>query len=176
MITKEEEKLIYDLILNKLDEEQFYEFYPIDLKKDKEYFWNELNYSIVKNDPEKIEICFDIIEYLYDDELSEVKLQTLYKKAILVKCSYHLIERLVDSLEKTPSTIKYFVHVLNQNYLEDQSKENTETFMVPIWNKCLWALFKINTDETRKIISEYESSQFADINDTVNTLILKLIK
>ncbi|WP_264530147.1 hypothetical protein [Flavobacterium sp. N502540] len=176
MITKEEEKLIYDLILNKLDEEQFYQAYPIDLEKNKEYFWNELNNSITENDSEKTEMYFDIIEYLYDDELSEIKLTALYKKAILKNFSYHLIERLVDSLEKTPSAIKYFVHVLTQNYLENQSKENTETFMVPIWNKCLWALSKIDTDETRKIISEYKSSEYTDINDTVNKLKSKMIK
>ncbi|WP_281322085.1 hypothetical protein [Flavobacterium aestivum] len=176
MITKEEEKLIYDLILNKLDEEHFFKSYPIDLKKNKEYFWDELNDSITKNDSEKIEICFDIIEYLYDDELSEIKLQSLYQKAILLKCSYHLIERLVDSLEKTPFTINYFKHVLNQNYLENQSEENIETFMVPIWNKCLWALSKIDTDETRKIIFEYKSSQYEDINKTVNKLKSKMTK
>jgi hypothetical protein len=174
MITEKEEKLIYDLILNRIDEEQFYKSYPIDLEKNKEYFWDELNRSIAKNDCEKIEISFDIIEYLYDDQKDEIKLQSFYEKAILTNCSYHLIERVVDSLEKTPSTIKYFIHVLNQNYLEDQSRENTETFMIPIWNKCLWNLFEIGTDEAKKIILEYRNSTYEDIRNTTEKLISKI--
>ena len=51
-------------------------------------------------------------------------------------------------------------------YYEDQEEE--ETFMVPIWSKCIWELASIGTPTAIKCVKELRNSPYEYIRNTVN--------
>jgi len=50
-------------------------------------------------------------------------------------------------------------------YYEDQEEE--ETFMVPIWSKCIWELASIGTPTAINCVKELRNSPYEYIRNTV---------
>lgn len=175
MVSKEE-SLIYNLLTNKINLDSFYKEYPVNLNENKDYFYRKLLESINLKDLDKIEEYLDIEEYLHDDEYIKNKLDRIYKELITKDwISYSFLERLLDSIEISVKNKKYFSEILNINKFDKNDTDNIETFMVPIWKKCLWDLYKIGIDnETLNIIEKYLDSPYEDLNNTAKTLIQKI--
>ncbi|WP_430876366.1 hypothetical protein [Gilliamella sp. G0441] len=147
MVSKEE-SLIYNLLTNKIDLNSFYKEYPVNLNENRDYFYRKLLESINLKDLDKIEVYLDIEEYLHDDEYIKNKLDRIYKELITKDwISYSFLERLLNSIEISVKNKKYFSEILNINKFDKNDTNNIETFMVPIWKKCLWDLYKIGIDK-----------------------------
>ena len=175
MITAEEQQLIYNLLTNKIDLDKFYSEYPIDLRESIDYFYLNLLDSIARENVEQVEVSLDIIEYLYDEEYINKNIDKVYKQLIdKIWVPYYLLERILDSLEVCKGNIKYYLKIFNINKFEEQDTENIETFMVPIWKKCLWNLYKVGiNNEILGILKQYFDSPYEELNNTAKTLIQK---
>lgn len=175
MITAEEQQLIYNLLTNKIDLDKFYSEYPIDLRESIDYFYLNLLDSIARENVEQVEVSLDIIEYLYDEEYINKNIDKVYKQLIdKIWVPYYLLERILDSLEVCKGNIKYYLKILHINKFEEQDTENIETFMVPIWKKCLWNLYKVGiNNEILDILKQYFDSPYEELKNTAKTLIQK---
>lgn len=166
MLTEKEINLIDDLMLNEISESEFYNNYPINLREDKEYFLNQMHKSIQEKKSESLSSSLDAMALL--EEYKTIDHQEIYKKLILQNW-HNLHEELVDSIEKKSSNEDLFYHVLNQVY--EYHKGSVEDFMVPIWNKCLWSLYKIGNEKAINYIKEFSNSEYKYLRGTAKDLL-----
>ncbi|OCG56586.1 hypothetical protein A9G36_02870 [Gilliamella sp. Choc6-1] len=177
IMKSKEESLIYNLLTNKIDLDTFYNEYPVNLKENKNYFYEKLLISIEKQDLNKIEEYLDIEEYLNDNEYIKNNLDKIYKQLIIKDwIPSYFLERLLDSLELNTENRKYFIRILGINNFDKNDTNDIETFIVPIWKKCLWNLYKTGSnDETLNILKRYLESPYEDLSNTAKILIQKII-
>ncbi|MDR0229988.1 MAG: hypothetical protein LBI72_13155 [Flavobacteriaceae bacterium] len=174
-MTPKEESLIYDLLTNKIDLDTFYNNYPINFKENVDYFYKKLLDSIDNKTPELLEVFLDIEEFLHDDKYIKNNLTEIYKRLIISDwIPSHLLERFLDSLCIVKENRECYLEILNINKFDKRDVDNIETFMVPIWKKCLWNLYKTGANkETLDILNRYLDSPYEDLKDTAKILIQK---
>lgn len=160
----EDEKLTLDLLSNEIDKSTFYANFSIDLsnnsfKKMLEDTCNskdgrQLMYLII------LLYCLDLNISHYDDYLPIIK-------QIVNEDWHEEHEQLVDFLAEkiNEENIPIFYNVLHTTY--SYNKDEEEDFMVPIWNKCIWALGKTGTPKAVECIKEFRNSPYEWVRKTV---------
>ncbi|MGG5507680.1 MULTISPECIES: hypothetical protein [unclassified Myroides] len=110
---------------------------------------------------------------MHDDKYIKNNLNKIYKQLITadwIPC--HLLERFLDSLDIVKENREYYLEILNINKFYKRDIDNIETFMVPIWKKSLWNLYKTGANnETLDILNRYLDSPYEDLKDTAKILI-----
>lgn len=169
MMNETELKLLEQLAFGEITEEQFLKDYPVNLEQDKKHLISLINTATKEKDGENLDLLLEVIASLeiYED----FDFQSKYRD--LIKENWHRMhEELVDSLDKTEINEDCFIHVLNQTY--DYHADGVEDFMVPIWSKCLWALYKIGTKKGLKEIQKFSTSKYDYLKSTVDNLLSKV--
>lgn len=167
MISEGDEKIIYDFIFDKIDENEFYRNFSVNLKENPDYFKNEWLEAIKSKNGNQIEIILDI-EGCFDDR-NYKDFYIPYIRLIIEEKWHHLHEKFIDILRETPDVrnVDIYGGVLHTVY--EYYKDEEELFMVPIWNKCIWALGKIGTPKAVKCIKEFRNSPYEWLRKTVET-------
>lgn len=161
--------LLEQFAYHELNEAHFLEAYPIKPDEAKSYFSKKLSEAIKCKDHDALELLLDSLEKL--DLFADFDFQSLYRELIDYKW-HRLHENLVDSLEASIENENYFLHVLHQTY--SYHEDGVEDFMVPIWSKCLWKLYKIDSAQSVETIRQYLTSQYNYLNETAKHLLAKI--
>jgi hypothetical protein len=149
--------------------EIFLNSYPINLTQEKSYLTNLINATTKEKDGENLDLLLDAIAAL--ELYNDFDYQSAYRK--LIKENWHRMhENLVDSLDKTTFNEDCFIHVLNQTY--DYYADGVEDFMVPIWSKCLWSLYRIGSQKGSDVIQQFSNSEYDYLKNTANALLFKI--
>lgn len=169
MINENELELLEEFAFGDLEEQDFLFQYPIDLGANQGYLIDLMNAASERKDGENVDLLLEVIAML--DMYEDFDFQAKYRQ--LIREDWHRMhESLVDSLDKTSLNEDSFVYVLNKTF--EYYTDGVEDFMVPIWNKCLWSLFRIKSDKGIGIIEQFVDSDYEDLSDTARKLVSKL--
>lgn len=170
MINKKDDSVIADLASRKIDINEFYKRFSIDLSANPYYFRDEWKKALQAKDEETLQNVLFIECWLYDNKYNHWRPDGYYLPDIrkLIKAEWHkqheeLIDILMAFNDKKDQSI--YIDVLHTTF--DYYKGAEETFMVPIWVKCIWKLAQIGTPEAIKSIKELKNSPYKHIKDTV---------
>ena len=169
MMSEKEIELLEQFAYGELDKENFLADYPIDLIKNRLYLVELINTATNEKDGENVDMLLDVIASL--EMYEDFDFQGKYRE--LIKENWHTMhESLVDSLDATVINEESFIYVLNQVF--QYHTDGVEDFMVPIWNKCLWNLYRIRSEKSIEVISQFIDSDFQGVRETVQKLLSKL--
>lgn len=169
MINESELSLLEDFAYGELEEQEFLNGYPVDIKGNKDYLIGLVLFAKKEKDGDNLELLLDVIAMLemYEDFDS----QSMYRE--LIRENWHRMhESLVDSLDKELPNEDTFIYVLGE--ILDYHADGIEDFMVPIWNKCLWSLLKIRSVKGIEVIKRFVDSDYEDLRETARKLVSKL--
>ena len=170
VILKENEvRLLEQFAYAELGKEDFLRQYPIDLVNNRAYLVDLIVTTTKERDAENLETLPDVTALLgiYDD----FDFQKKYRE--LIKEDWHRMhENLVDCLDPTIFNEESFIYVLSQIF--PYHAHGVEDFMVPIWSKCLWQIYRIKSERGIKVISKYVNSDFQYLRETAKKLLSKL--
>ena len=173
MISKKDDKVIIDLATGKITLNEFYERFSIDLSVNPHFFRDEWKIDIQAKDEETIQNVLYMECYLYCDKYGPWRPNDYYIEDIrrLMKEYWHKQhEELLDILiavhdDKRDESI--YIDILHTTFPYYEDKEAEETFMVPIWTKCIWKLASIGTLTAIKSVKELSNSPYEYIRNTV---------
>ncbi|MEN7547395.1 hypothetical protein AAG747_05730 [Rapidithrix thailandica] len=169
MVSEIEMALLEQFAFGEIGEQDFIESYPVNLLNNKNYLINLIEVMIKNKDADNLSLLLDVIASL--SLYKDYDIQSVYRK--LIKVNWHQMhEELVDSLDKSAVNEDYFIYVLNSLY--DYHKDGVEDFMVPIWSKCLWSLYKIKTRKSIDMIKQYVNSEYEYLRETSKKNLSKL--
>ena len=173
MISNEDDRVITDLAAGKITLDEFYKRFSIDLLSNPHSLREMWKMAIQEKDKETMQNVLYVECYLYCDKYGPWRPDDYYIEDIrrLMKEYWHeQHEELLDILIAVRDDKKderLYIDVLHTTfpYYEDQEAE--ETFMVPIWTKCIWKLASIGTPPAIKSVKELKNSPYEYIRNTV---------
>lgn len=164
MLTEKDKTLILDLLSERIDKDTFYANASIDLNENSIKQLLEDTYN--RKDGEMLMYVILVLYLLELDILYYDTYLPIVKK--LIEEDWHqqheqLVEYLTEKVDMENTFI--FCKILHTVY--DYYKGEEEDFMVPIWNKCIWALGKIGTPKAVECIKEFRNSPYEWVRKTV---------
>ncbi|CAA0170612.1 hypothetical protein ACE1MK_06415 [Tenacibaculum maritimum] len=170
-VTNKEIDLMIEFILGDITEQEFLKNYPINLQEDKTYLLNLIKEKIKKKDANNLSIVLDTIALL--NMYKDYDRQLFYKK--IIKEEWHEMHRdLINLLDKIEENEEYFIEPLSRVY--SYYKGGIENLMNPIWNTCLWSLYKIRTKRAMHVIEAHCNSKYEYIKKTSNKIMEESIE
>ena len=173
MISKDDYKVIADLAAKRITLEEFYKRFSIDLLSNPHFLRDKWRMAIQEKDEETMQDALYVECRLYDYKHDSWRPDDYYIEDIrrLIKEYWHqqheeFLDILIDvGDDKRDESI--YIDILHTTfpYYEDQEEE--ETFMVPIWAKCIWKLASIGTPRAIKCVKELRNSPYEYIRNTV---------
>lgn len=163
-----EKQMILDLSLDEISQEEFYDKYPVKLLDNQSYFVNILEEALLKKNSEDVEFVLMIAGYI-----DSIKVYLPVLRKLILENWHNQHEIIVDILSGVldKSDAKYFYHVLKSEY---DYIEDVEDFLVPIWIKCLWALYKIGSEKAFDYLKQFQDSEYEDIKNTATELLSRI--
>ena len=173
MISKEDLYVINDLAAKKITLDEFYKRFSVDLLSNPYFLKDKWKIAIQEKDEGTMKDVLYIECKLYFYKHNCWRPNDYYIEDIhrLIKEYWHRQhEELLDILisigddKRNESVLIDILHTTFP-YYEDQEEE--ETFMVPIWSKCIWELASIGTPTAIKCVKELRNSPYEYIRNTV---------
>lgn len=173
MINKKDYKVIADLAARRITLEDFYKRFSIDLLSNPNFLKKKWKIAIQEKDEETIQDVLYVECRLYDYKHNSWRPDNYYIEDIrhLIKEYWHrqheeLLDILIDvGDDKRDESI--YIDILHTTFPYYEDREEEETFMVPIWAKCIWKLASIGTLTAIKCVKELRNSPYEYIRNTV---------
>ena len=173
MISKDDYKVIADLAAKRITLEEFYKRFSIDLLSNPHFLRDKWRMAIQEKDEETMQDALYVECRLYDYKHDSWRPDDYYIEDIrrLIKEYWHqqheeFLDILIDvGDDKRDESI--YIDILHTTFPYYEDQEDEETFMVPIWAKCIWKLASIGTPRAIKCVKELRNSPYEYIRNTV---------
>ena len=173
MISKDDYKVIADLAAKRITLEEFYKRFSIDLLSNPHFLRDKWRMAIQEKDEETMQDALYVECRLYDYKHDSWRPDDYYIEDIrrLIKEYWHqqheeFLDILIDvGDDKRDESI--YIDILHTTFPYYEDQEDEETFMVPIWAKCIWKLASIGTPTAIKCVKEFRNSPYEYIRNTV---------
>ena len=151
-MTDNEKKILIDFNEGKISREDFYNRFPIEIKKDNKYVIAQIKEAIKSNNPKELNLSIDLIWLSgdferYTDILNELIINPNHTQ-------HQSITKTIQDI-KSPKSVPYIRKALESNfdYLDYTCSDSDA---IAKWFS--WALASIGTNDAIDLIKEYSNS------------------